>query len=310
MKSDPLISIVVPVYNVEKFLCTCLDSILSQTYTNWEAILVDDGSKDNSGKISDEYAQKDHRIKVLHKQNGGVSDARQAGLDAAKGEYIIHADPDDWVEPKMLEELLHKAKEENADMVICDTIWEKGTITELHIERPTSLDNEIILCDLFDGKIHGSCWNKLVRRSIFKQYNVKFPQGVQLREDLYVVASLLIHPIKVSYLNKAFYHYVIGENPNSLTWKVRHSYEHDVNVYNLFDKLTMGHICHKQANYRMASLLLNQEYIRKGGGSYYLFKRCLPYFRYIMMMPWQSQLRFYLSFIGFYNMMYKVSCRK
>lgn len=305
-----LISVIIPVYKAEKFISRCIDSILSQTYCDWELILVDDGSPDNSWKICDGYAEKDKRIKVIHKQNGGVSDARQAGLDVAKGEYIIHADPDDWVEPKMLEELLHKAEEENADMVICDVIWEYGTFSELHIECPTSFDNETILCDLFEGKIHGSCCNKLVKHSLFKQYNVKFPKGVQLREDLYVIASLLVHPIKVSYLNKAFYHYIIGENLNSLTWRVKQTYEHDVNVYNLFDILTTGHLCHKQANYRMASLLLNQEYIRKRGGSYYLFKRCLPYFRYIMMMPWQSQLRFYLSFLGFYNLMYIISCRK
>ena len=302
-----LISVIIPVYKAEKFISRCIDSILSQTYCDWELILVDDGSPDNSGKICDGYAQKDKRIKVIHKQNGGVSDARQVGLDAAKGEYIIHADPDDWVEPKMLEELLYNVKDENADMVICDMIWEKGTCTELHIERPTSLDNEIILCDLFEGKIYGSCCNKLVRRDLFRQYDISFPKGIQLREDLYVIASLLVHPIKVSYLNKAFYHYVIGENSNSLTWKVGQSYEHDVNVYNQFNKLTTGHLCHKQANYLMASLLLNQEYIRKSGGSFFLFKRCFPYVRYIMMMPLRSQLRFFLSFIGLYDVMYKIS---
>lgn len=303
----PEISIIIPVYNAGKYLRQCLDSIIAQTFTDWECILVDDGSTDDSGSICDEYVQKDKRFRVIHKPNGGVSDARQAGLDAAKGEFIIHADPDDWVEPKMLEELLFKAKDENADMVICDMIWEHGPYTELHAERPTSLDNEIILCDLFEGKIHGSCCNKLVRRDLFRQYDISFPKGIQLREDLYVIASLLVHPIKVSYLNKAFYHYVIGENSNSLTWRVRQSYEHDVNIYNLFYKLTKGHLCHKRAKYIMASLLLNQEYIRKSGGSYHLLKRCLPYFRYILMMPWQSQLRFLLSFIGFYDVMYKIS---
>ena len=301
------VSIIVPCYNQAQYLAETLDSVLAQTYKNWECIIINDGSPDNSGIICDDYAQKDKRIKVIHKQNGGVSDARQVGLDAAKGEFVIHADPDDWVEPKMLEELLHKAEEENADMVICDVIWENGTFSELHIECPTSFDNETILCDLFEGKIHGSCCNKLVKHSLFKQYNIKFPKGVQLREDLYVIASLLVHPIKVSYLNKAFYHYIIGENLNSLTWSVKQTYEHDVNVYDLFDKLTTGHLCHKQANYLMASLLLNQEYIRKSGGSFFLFKRCFPYVRYIMMMPLRSQLRFFLSFIGLYDVMYKIS---
>lgn len=101
----PKISIIVPVYKAETYLHRCVDSILAQTFTDWELILVDDGSPDQSGKICDEYAKKDQRVKVIHKENGGVSSARQRGLDESVGEYTIHADPDDWVEPEMLDEL-------------------------------------------------------------------------------------------------------------------------------------------------------------------------------------------------------------
>ena len=118
--SNISVSIIVPVYKAEAYLHRCVDSILAQTFTNWELLLIDDGSPDRSGAICDEYASKDARIRVFHKENGGVSSARQKGQDEAQGEYTIHADPDDWVEPTMLEELYKKAKEDDADMVICD----------------------------------------------------------------------------------------------------------------------------------------------------------------------------------------------
>ena len=116
--SKVAISIIVPVYKAELYLHRCLDSILAQTLTNFELLLIDDGSLDGSGRLIDEYAKKDKRVKSFHKVNGGVSSARQFGLDRAVGEYVIHVDPDDWVEPNMLEELYTKAKTDNTDMVI------------------------------------------------------------------------------------------------------------------------------------------------------------------------------------------------
>ena len=118
--SAPKISVIVPVYKAEDYLHRCVDSILVQTFTDFELILVDDGSPDGSGVLCDKYAQIDKRVKVIHKENGGVASARQCGIDNACSEYTIHADPDDWVEPNMLEELYNKAKESKADMVICD----------------------------------------------------------------------------------------------------------------------------------------------------------------------------------------------
>lgn len=118
----PQVTIIMPVYKAEATIRKSLDSILAQTLGDWELVIVDDGSPDSSGSVCDEYAQRDSRITVIHQQNGGVSAARQAGLDMAKGEYVIHVDPDDWVEPEMLDELYKKAKSDDADMVICDFI--------------------------------------------------------------------------------------------------------------------------------------------------------------------------------------------
>lgn len=213
--SNPKISIISPVYNVEKYICRCVDSIIAQTFTDWELILVDDGSPDTSGTICDQYASQDSRIRVIHKQNGGVSAARQTGLDASQGEYVIHADPDDWVEPTMLEELYAKAKAEDADMVICDYYTNSGDRQVLNVQSPTDVsDNAQIIRDLLQ-QLHGSCCNKLVRRVCYSKYDIRFPEGINYCEDQLTIVRLLSYPLKVTYLNKAFYHYF--DNPNSIT---------------------------------------------------------------------------------------------
>ena len=211
----PKISVIVPVYKAEAYLHRCVDSLLAQTFTDFEILLVDDGSPDRSGEICDEYARKDTRVRVFHKENGGVSSARQCGMDNARGEYTIHADPDDWVEPEMLEELYKKAKEEDADMVICDFYEERKNKTIYVRQQPSALDHETVLCELFQ-QLHGSCWNKLVRRACYREFGVRFPLELSYCEDLYVNTSLLSHKMNVIYLPKAFYHYDQYTNEESL----------------------------------------------------------------------------------------------
>ena len=145
----PKVSIIVPVYKAEKYLNRCIDSILAQTFTDFELLLIDDGSPDRSGEICDEYAKKDSRIRVIHKENGGVSSARQRGLDESVGEYTMHADPDDWVEPEMLDELYKKAKEEDADMVICDFFYEYKTGSFICKQHIYNCNAESILKQFF-----------------------------------------------------------------------------------------------------------------------------------------------------------------
>lgn len=167
----PKISVICPVYKAEKYLHRCVDSILAQTFTDFELLLIDDGSPDRSGEICDEYAAKDSRVRVFHKENGGVSSARQCGIDNMTGEYSIHSDPDDWVEPTMLEELYKKAKEDNADMVICDYYLEGKHKTKYIKQEPTSLESEQVLRDLFQ-RLHGSLCNKLIRSACYKENNI------------------------------------------------------------------------------------------------------------------------------------------
>lgn len=219
MEKQPTISIIIPVYNTEKYLRRCLDSILAQTYKDFECILVDDGSTDDSGKICDEYAAKDNRFRVIHKENGGVATARQAGTEAAKGEYIIHADPDDWTEPEMLEQMYTKAKETDADVTICNfySTNYKGEDT-LFIQRPVSLEPHKVMQDIvLTHKLHGSLWNKLTKRACYIKYGLHFTPGINYCEDVLIWVQLFQHPkVKVAYLNKAFYHYFQG-NSDSIT---------------------------------------------------------------------------------------------
>ena len=215
-KNEPKVSVIVPVYKAEKYLRKCVDSLLAQTFKDFEVLLVDDGSPDGSGVICDEYAKKDPRVRVFHKENGGVSSARQCGLDHARGEYTIHADPDDWVEPNMLEELYAKAKAEDADMVICDYYVNDRRGQRYVKQRPSALDHETVLRELFQ-QLHGSCWNKLVRRACYREYNVSFPLEFSFCEDLYTNTALLKHnKMRISYVSQAFYHYEQQVNINSL----------------------------------------------------------------------------------------------
>lgn len=210
-----LVSIIVPVYKAEKYIHQCIDSLLTQTYRNIEVILVDDGSPDNCGKICDEYAAKDCRVKVIHQQNGGVSVARQTGIDHATGEYSIHADPDDWVELNMIEELVAKAVADNADMVICDFYRESKSEKTYDCQNPgDDLSASAVLRKILSQQLHGSCCNKLVNRSRIEGIGFT-PEDLCILEDELYNIRILARKIKVSYLPKAFYHYRV-ENEHSL----------------------------------------------------------------------------------------------
>ena len=215
MKTKPKVSIIVPVYKSEKYLDTCVESLLVQTLSDIEILLIDDGSPDNSGLLCDKFANSDSRVKVFHNTNHGVSYTRQFGLEHAQGEYVIYVDPDDWVDREMLETMYEKAVSEQADVVICDILLEKGTKRKILKQEPLSLEHQQVLREMF-YRIHGSCCNKLIRTSCYRNPDVRFPLGLDCFEDLYVVSAIMKEPVKVVYLGKAFYHYVVGVNENSL----------------------------------------------------------------------------------------------
>lgn len=182
-----LVSIIIPIYNTGEYLHKCISSVLSQTLTDFELILVNDGSKDNSGQICDEYARKDSRIKVIHKENAGVSAARNDGIKLACGEYIGFIDSDDWIDSSMYEELYGLAKQNDAQIVMCDTVsvfdnkpTEPDTINQLR--KDVLLEKE----DLFPSlllEMAGSACRCIYKSSLIKENNVLFPVGIKLSED-------------------------------------------------------------------------------------------------------------------------------
>lgn len=213
------ISIIVPIYNVEKYINRCIESLLIQNFSDFEIILVDDGSTDRSGLICDEYAVNDNRVKVIHKKNGGVASARQTGVNIASGEYIIHVDPDDWVDSEMLKQMYSKAKEADADVTICDFYITDGRGKDTLLrQKPSSLDPHSIMLDIvLKHKLHGSLCNKLTKRSCYIKYGLNFTPGIDYCEDVLIWVQLFHHQnVKVTYLGKAFYHYFKG-NSESIT---------------------------------------------------------------------------------------------
>lgn len=178
MKQEALISVIVPIYRVEEYLPRCIDSLLAQTYQNIQIILVDDGSPDACGRICDEYASTDKRIQVIHKENGGLSDARNAGLSAAKGDYIAFVDSDDWVASEYLERMQQSLCKHDADICECSVQRTNGDVLPVKSEKKTErvFGTEAALAELIqDGDCRQHVWNKLYRRSCL--IDITFPVG-------------------------------------------------------------------------------------------------------------------------------------
>ena len=232
-KSKPAISIIVPIYNMEKLMHKCIDSILAQTFTDFECLLIDDGSTDGSSTICDEYAQIDSRVKVFHKPNGGLSDARNYGLERAQGEYTIFADPDDWVDAEGLDQLYQKAIETNADMVICDAYSNDAYHQSYVKQEPSSLNHFEVIKDLLT-RINGYTWNKLIRRALYERYQIKYPIGMYGCEDQYTICKLLKNDIKVEYIPIAYYHYMHYDKDSLSKHYDETTYQHDIKIRDMF----------------------------------------------------------------------------
>lgn len=213
----PIISVIVPVYQSESYLPRCVESILSQSLHDIELILVDDGSMDKSGLICEEYAQKDIRVHVFHKSHSGVSDTRQKGLENATGDYVIHCDSDDWMEPDMLETLYKNAQESDADLVVCD-YWAEYRERVVQKAFGQNFDADTDLSEQM-GNLLLSVWNKLIRRSFIVQNDLHFLPSVCYAEDLYFVFNALDQNPKIAYVPLPLYHYNV-QNEGSLTHNV------------------------------------------------------------------------------------------
>lgn len=224
---DCTISVIVPVYNSEKYLKRCIDSILNQTYKAIELILVDDGSPDNCGKICDEYAKKDKRVRVIHKTNAGVSAARNSGLEIALGNYATFVDSDDYIEPEMYSNMMEKVHQYNCDVVMCDCIKDFTDHSEIytHDIRAGFYDKEQLVNEYYphllmmeNVEYPATISNCLILFNRNKLGNLRYVVGVRYSEDLLFGAQLVYNTDSFYYMKEqAYYHYYM--NPTSATHK-------------------------------------------------------------------------------------------
>lgn len=229
---SPLFSIIVPVFKVEKYLSRCIDSILAQTSTDFELLLVDDGSPDNSGSICDKYALTDSRIQVFHKKNGGVSSARNFGLDNANGKWIVFCDSDDWVEKDWLESY-HNAINNIVDIIFQGYIQEHHTHQQIHCIRNFSNKYTDTIFFLEQKDLLGWTWCKIFKASIIEDNKIRFNTTLDINEDLLFTLQYCYYARSISILPAAKYHYIIYED--SLT-KKKHPYKELQNKNNLIKK--------------------------------------------------------------------------
>ena len=254
--NEHLISVIVPIYNVEKYLCKCIESIINQTYKNLQIILVDDGSTDNSKKICDEYAKLDSRIKVIHKSNGGLISARKAGLKIAEGEFISNIDGDDWIESNMYEEMLKNILDTDADFVNSGVIYvyvENDKVNEIYDCNFDTcvIENPKMNVDIWKGFfyhydkmiLNSYLWSKLFKRKIFIECYENLSDSANYGEDRITLTEIILKCKKISFLKKCFYHYVFKRegsftskrNSKIIFWSVK-MYEE---IFKLLNKYEM-----------------------------------------------------------------------
>ncbi|GBU24705.1 glycosyl transferase [Fibrobacteria bacterium R8-3-H12] len=237
------ITIIIPIYNAEKYLCRCLDSVLAQTFTDFECILIDDFSEDNSVEICENYAKKDSRIIVLkNTENIGASLTRKKGLCHAKGEYIQFIDSDDYIEKDMLEKMYKKAFAENLDIVFCDFIIQQK-LNNIYINANINNKSKIEIMKQIGVTINSytAClYNKIAKKQIFD--NVIF-SNTNYAEDKYISLQTTYYAEKIGYINAAFYNYI--RNSNSLTENAKYDLRRKIDHFN---------------NYRLVVKFLTEKY--------------------------------------------------
>lgn len=222
---EDLISVIIPIFRVEAYLRRCVDSVLAQTYRNTEIILVDDGSDDGCPQICDEYAQKDPRVSVIHQKNAGLSGARNAGIEKARGAYLAFVDSDDYLSPEFLEQLYKACVETGSDMSVCRWEYVKGgAIPQRGNGRTETFTGRQMLANLYipDGAYFVVAWNKLYKRALFE--TLRYPLG-RIHEDE-AVTYRIYHQVKqAAYVDASLYGYFVapssitrGFNPRRLDW--------------------------------------------------------------------------------------------
>ena len=219
MKKGIKISVMIPVYNTSKYLEKCLISVMNQSLKEIEIICVNDGSIDNSLEILEKFQEKDKRIIIVNKKNGGLTTARNAALKIASGEYCLNIDSDDWIEQGYLEAIYNRAIKDDLDIVISDIIFdfknnpqENYILTDLAINDEKIITGEEYINIFLESNFYGYTWNKLIKRKIYVQNNIFYNEKIFYREDAEVILRLGYLSPKIGKVNRAYYHYIQGEN--------------------------------------------------------------------------------------------------
>lgn len=257
---NTLVSVIIPVYNVEKYVADCIESIIRQTYTNLEILLVDDGSKDNSGQICDEYAKRDGRIKVIHKENGGVSSARNKGLELAQGDYVTFVDSDDFVSKEYVQALYTNMQEQNADLTFCGFVFSGKKNVSGKEKRPSRMEidfnspNTIKYMGRFlrvGSYIMGSSCRVLYKKETIE--GLSFQPNIRIGEDLLFVLNAIARAKTVSSIEKDLYFYRVNEESAIQSYKKEYL-QNQEDLYEEVQKIFAGYKTKKLLNIYRATL--------------------------------------------------------
>jgi glycosyltransferase involved in cell wall biosynthesis len=232
-----LLSIIIPVFNDEKNISRCIDSVLSQTYTDFECLIIDDGSTDKTSSICDEYSKKDSRIKVFHKKNEGISKTRQYGIDHANGEYIYFIDSDDWIESSFVSCMIVIINNNKHDLIFFDYIKNYTNNKNIYkSQNPFSLDNNLIIKLILEKKILSCTWNFLYKKEYIINNKVFFNKKINYGEDTLFILELMLKNPNIFYINKAYYHHFINESSYTRT-NLKQKYKDRILFYNCLSDL-------------------------------------------------------------------------
>ena len=304
----PKISVIVPVYKVEPYLNRCIDSILNQTYTDLEVILVDDGSPDNCPALCDQAAQRDPRIKVIHKENGGAASARNAGLAAATGEYIGFVDSDDYIDAEMYQILMETAVDTGADIVECGYRWVKPNVlydreNTRAVDLYTNVEalEKLYFGDQMFGGISIVVWNKLYRRALFDE--IHFTEGF-ICEDVEITPKLLYSARLIAKYNYNFYNFFFSPNSVSRSsYSLKHYHALKVRKYivDFFGEVALERYRQYTEALYIGALYSNycECYARRKDAEYRdaarsIVREAKEYFQHILKNPYTTAWRVYL----------------
>lgn len=213
--NKPIISIIVPVYNSEKYIQRCINSIINQTFINFEAIFINDGSADSSLEILKSNKSLDNRIKIINQENSGTGEARNNGLRNALGKYILFVDSDDTIEPSMLEKMYKKASEGDCDIVACNINKVSSDGNKIKYDLHKNTDEGNLFSSILSFKISSSVWNKLYKKDLFYKNSLFFPKGLRHNEDNAIVFKIIYYAQTISFVDDYLYNWYVVENSKS-----------------------------------------------------------------------------------------------